>query len=253
MAGDEDERMRQVVQVSLTRVPVPQFKSDNFEGYIADIEVWQLLCGLPKSEQGIMLWYHLPTDHHSDIKAKIFNEVGTAALSSEGGVVAFLKAMNEAFKPEDEVKAYNVFVEFFMDMKRKSDEKIKDYIIRFDRLANVAKKHNMELSNTVLGLKLLHDAGLTPMDKKLVMSEINFKEKETVYKEAKSGLSKYLTDSTGLAEPTGGLKLESACVAKIEEALVAKGWHKAGPGGRGAGGGGDQLSVSQPQVISTRS
>ena len=104
MAGDEDETTRQVVQVSLTRVPVPQFESDNFESYIADIEVWQLLCGLPKSEQGIMLWYHLPTDHHSDIKAKIFNEVGTAALSSEGGVAAFVK---EAVRPSSKFRSFN--------------------------------------------------------------------------------------------------------------------------------------------------
>ena len=72
--------------------------------------------------------------------------------------------------------------------------------MRFDRLANVAKKYNMALSETVLGLKLLHDVGLSPTDKKLVMSEVNFQKPEGVYKEAKLGLAKYLTDSSGLAD-----------------------------------------------------
>ena len=220
-----------------TRVPVPKFGA-SYESYMANVEVWKLLCGLPKTEQGIMLWYNLPDDHSSDIKAKIFNEVGVEKLKSEGGLDTFVAAMDEAFKPEAEVKAYEVFVDFFVDLKRKPDEKIKDFIVRFDKLANVAKKHNMSLSETVLGLKLLHDAGLSPTDKKLVMSEVNFQKPEGVYKEAKLGLAKYLTDSSGLAEATGGIKLEQGLISReVEEALVSKGWVRpAGRGGRGGGG-----------------
>ena len=59
----------QVTRMDRTRVPVPKF-GDNFESYMANVEVWKLLCGLPKSEQGIMLWYNLPDDHSSDIKRK---------------------------------------------------------------------------------------------------------------------------------------------------------------------------------------
>ena len=43
-------------------------------------------------------------------------------------------------------------------MKRKPEEKIKDFIVRFDKLSNVAKNNNIELPQTVLGLKLLHEA-----------------------------------------------------------------------------------------------
>ena len=229
----------QVTRMDRTRVPVPKF-GDNFESYMANVEVWKLLCGLPKSEQGIMLWYNLPDDHSSDIKAKIFNEVGVVKLKAEDGLDTFVAAMEEAFKPEAEVKAYEVFVDFFVDLKRKPEEKIKDFIVRFDKLSNVAKKHNMSLSPTVLGLKLLHDAGLSPTDKKLVMSEVNFQRPEGVYKEAKLGLAKYLTDSTGLAEATGGIKLEQGLVSKeVEEALVSRGWVK--PAGRDRGNNSDKL------------
>ena len=132
--------------------------------------------------------------------------------------------MKEAFKPEDEVKAYDVFVEFFVDMKRKPEEKIKDFIIRFNKLSNVAKNNNMELSQTLLGLKLLHDAGLSATDKKLVMIEINFKKPADVYKKEKSGLAKYLTDSIGLSHAVRGIKIESGFLtAEMEEVLVTKG------------------------------
>ena len=105
--------------------------------------------------------------------------MGVTDLSKEDGVNKFINTMNEAFKPEDEVKAYDMFVEFFVDMKRKPEEKIKDFIVRFEKLSSVAKNNKMELSQTVLGLKLLHDAGLSATDKTLVMSEINFKNRLT--------------------------------------------------------------------------
>ena len=46
----------------------PKFYANNYEGYVAEVTVWQKLCGVPKEEQGILLWYNLLSDHSSDIK-----------------------------------------------------------------------------------------------------------------------------------------------------------------------------------------
>ena len=70
---------------------------------------------------------NLPSDHSSDIKAKIYNKVGVTDLSKRDGVYKFINAMNEAFKPENQVKAYDVFVNFFVDMKRKPDKRNKRF------------------------------------------------------------------------------------------------------------------------------
>ena len=75
-----------------------------------------------------------------------------------------------------------------------------DYMVCFNRLSNVEKKQHIVLSSTVLGLKLLHDVGLSNNEKKLVMSEIDFKRLDHVYKEVKTELAKYLLDTTSLAE-----------------------------------------------------
>ena len=86
--------VEQATRMDRTRVPVPKFGA-SYESYMANVEVWKLLCGLPKTEQGIMLWYNLPDDHSSDIKAKIFNEVGVEQLKAEGGLDTFVAAMDE--------------------------------------------------------------------------------------------------------------------------------------------------------------
>ena len=80
----------------------------------------------------------------------------------------------------------------------------------------------MELSQTVLGLKLLHNAGLSSTDKKLVMSEINFKKPDDVYKKAKSGLEKYFTDLIGLWEAVGGMKIKSGLMQIIMKVMWEK-------------------------------
>ena len=43
-----------------------------------------------------------------------------------------------------------------------------------------------------MGLKLLHNAGLSDQDMKLVLTGVNFEEETEVYKKAKKGLAKYM-------------------------------------------------------------
>ena len=52
------------------KIKVPEFSSTNFKAYMEEVDVWTELCGLPKAQQGIMLWFQLPRDHPSDIKEK---------------------------------------------------------------------------------------------------------------------------------------------------------------------------------------
>ena len=53
-----------------TKVLLPMFKSEkeSYESYLANVEVWSQLGGLPKAEQALMLWYSLPDDHASDTR-----------------------------------------------------------------------------------------------------------------------------------------------------------------------------------------
>ena len=97
-----------------------------------------------------------------------------------------------------------------------------DFINRFNKVANFAKHHDMDLT-----MKLLYNAGLTEQDMKLVLTEIDFKEKHNVYKQAKIGLTKYLRSGSSQAtgSPTNRLTAE---LTEAEEALVVKGWNKPG-------------------------
>ena len=128
-------------------------------------------------------------------------------------------------------------------MKRRSDEKINDFVNRFEEAANVAKRSKMELPTKVKGLKLLNDAGFKDVEMKLVLTEVNFNNKEEVYKAAKMGLAKYI-NSEGTAHTV--LKVEPVMTAQMEEALLANGWAK--PNGRGGNRGGGSYGWPSPHL-----
>ena len=224
----------------LSKVPVPVFRADNYEMYEHQVEVWVDVCGIEKTKQASVLWLTLPDDHSSDIKAKIYNEIKDD-LKTDVGVTKFLEVMAKAFKPAEQNQVLKVFLDFFVNMKKGGDEKMMEYITRFDKIANAAKKKGMEMSQTILGLKLIHDAGLTDSQRNLVLVEIDFDKKEDVYVKAKLGLNKYLAgmdgkDSSGREEK--GIKLEAEFFSEEEVALLAgRGFYRSAGHGGGRGGG----------------
>ena len=223
-----------------TRVKVPQFSDEDFRTYMDEVEMWREVAGVAKEKQGMLLWLELPRHHPSDIKALIMNKIGKEELKKETGADKFVTAMQEAFGEADEVRDFEVYKGFYKNMQRKPEEKISDFINRFDTAANLAKKHKMALPEKVKGLKLLDDAGLTENDTKLVLSDMDFKTEEMIYKQAKIGLAKYMRIDLIKGEDSNGIKLDTALTVKEEEVLLSKGWTKPGRrrGGGGGGGGG---------------
>ena len=102
--------------------------------------MWREVCNILKAKQGIMLWLALPRGNPSDIKELIMSKVGKEELKKETGVDRFVQAMEEAFKPTDEIRDMEVYRNFYQNMKRKEGEKITDFINRFDKCANLAKQ-----------------------------------------------------------------------------------------------------------------
>ena len=234
MPGDEAAAAPIQQRAMTMRIPTPLFSAENFRTYMEEVSLWKEVCELPEEKQGIVLWLALPRDHPSDIKELILAKIGDEELKKKTGVKKFIEAMNEAFKPSNESRELEIYTEYYVKMKRKEDEKVSDFVNRFDKAANFAKRHKMDLPTKVKGLKLLHDAGLTEQDMKLVLTEIDFEKEEEVYKDAKMGLAKYMRDGNSHTVVSPAIKLE-ALTAEDEEVLVAKGWSR--PGARGGGGG----------------
>ena len=129
----------QSVRVKSTRIAVPEFSEEQFKTYMEEVMLWREVCDVPKAKQGIVLWLNLPRDHSSDIKELIMAEIGMEELKTENGIERFIAAMNNAFKPTDEIRDMDVYRDFYKKMERKKGEKISDFVNRFDKCSNIAK------------------------------------------------------------------------------------------------------------------
>ena len=64
--------------MSTSKVKVPQFDSVKkpYKRYLEEIEYWQLITKSDKKERAVHLAYELPDQNPSDIKDKLFVELG---------------------------------------------------------------------------------------------------------------------------------------------------------------------------------
>ena len=62
----------------------------------------------------------LPDKHPSDIKSKIYNNMGGTGLEALTGATDFIKKIEDAFKPQKEVTTFEVHEQFFKTTSKKS-------------------------------------------------------------------------------------------------------------------------------------
>ena len=77
------------------------------------------------------------------------------------------------------------------DFKRADGQSIYEYVAVFDAKYREIEKKKMILPVESLALKLLRKANITKEEKSLVLTGMNYDNKETLYEEAKKSLKKF--------------------------------------------------------------
>ena len=85
----------------------------------------------------------------------------------------------------------------------------------------------MALPSEILAFKLLRKANISKEEIILVLTGMNYSNKETLYDEAKQSLKKFKVDiAEGSAISSSSIKLEPAFLAEHKEAFLAAGYIK---------------------------
>ena len=107
----------------------------------------------------------------------------------------------------------------------------------------------MTLPSEILAFKLLRKANISKEEIMLVLTGMNYSNKETLYDEAKQSLKKFKGDKAeGSANSSTSIKLEPAFLAEHEETLLAAGYikqYRGGRSGKGAYSRGNQRGRAQ--------
>ena len=108
---------------------------------------------------------------------------------------------------------------------------MEDYILDYEAKYNKLAKKKMTYPPSVLGFKLIDHAGLNQHERMLVLSGLDYSQKDQMFKHAKSSLRKFKGDYGGISG-TGGqstcssIKVEPAFITEHEDVFLAAGWTK---------------------------
>ena len=122
----------------------------------------------------------LQEDDENQIKENVFTQISLDDLEKEIGLDKLIKFLDTHLK------------------KRMGGQSVSEYIALFDFKYRKIKKFNMKLPSEILAFKLIRRAKISRVEKKLVLTGINFNSKDSSYEEAKRSLKKFVGDITGM-------------------------------------------------------
>ena len=152
--------------------------------------------------------------------------------SQENGLDTLINFLDSKLMKDDLSDSLEKFEEF-EDFQRVNGQNITEYIAAFDSRYRKMEKFKIKLPSEILAFKLLRRANISKEEKMLVLTGMNYANRETLYEEAKQSLKKFKGDITeGSISTAASVKLEPAFLAENEEALLAAGYYKQGQGKR---------------------
>ena len=215
-----------------TKINPPDLSSGNYELYKEKLLAWQMVTDIPVDKQGIVIALTLPNDDKHKIQEEVFSQIGREKLNQENGLDTLINFLDSKLMKDDLSDSLEKFEEF-EDFQRVNGQNITEYIAAFDSRYRKMEKFKIKLPSEILAFKLLRRANISKEEKMLVLTGMNYANRETLYEEAKQSLKKFKGDITeGSISTAASVKLEPAFLAENEEALLAAGYYKQGQGKR---------------------
>ena len=114
----------------------------------------------------------------------------------------------------------------FDSCKKKESQSLEDFISEFEMKSNRVKATGTNLSGEILAYMLMKRAGLTNLERMLVLSRVDIADKVNLYKNVKLHMSNILGKCMKTnKENNDAYKLEPAFLAQHEDVLAAAGYY----------------------------
>ena len=177
-----------------SKIPIPKFSSDKpYERYKQEIKAWSKTTSTEGKKQGLSVALSLPEDDPSNIRDKVFNELDLDTLEVDDGITVFLNYMDKQFGRDDLTVMYEKYIDFDR-CKRKKGQKINEFILEFEQKYNACAKRakGTTFHPVILGLKLIDSSNLNTIERKLVLSGVDYTNKDQLFANAKTALRKFI-------------------------------------------------------------
>ena len=179
-----------------TEIRIPTLTGTrNYKLWKLQIQAWTFVTEMSKEKQALAVALNLPEDDKWKIKEKVFGQLELDVLNSENGMCVLFEFLDEYLLEDELMDSWNKF-EDFEKFERKHGQNIREYVADFDLKFRKLEKIHIKLPCEILAFKLLRNANLSKQERMLVLTGVNFAEKENMYLQTKHSLIKFMGDLT---------------------------------------------------------
>ena len=205
--------------MSMTIDP-PDFSSQNFELYKQELRAWSEVTEVSRSKQAIVIALSIKD---TATRENVLSQLSLEDLKQDNGLeilINFLDSFFEKHEISDALEKYEDFEKF----QRSDNQSIRDFIACFDMKYRKLEKLKINLPQEILAFKMLGKANISREMRLMVLSGINFADKDTMYEQATGSLRKFAGDIHVLVHCDKGeldLKLMPKCKAAYKNDFAA--------------------------------
>ena len=175
------------------RAPPPwNIEQTAYEDWRFQVELWEKCTTVDKKEKGFVLFSSIPhkdtTGAHERLRLACKNKEIT--LESDDAVKQILKVLDKVYKKDDLSLTFETW-STFIRLRRKDTDNMVQYITNYDRKVSELKRDGIELPETVLASQLLESVCLDKKERQLVLTAVDYSQKETMYEQMRMALIKF--------------------------------------------------------------
>ena len=172
------------------KIDPPDFSPQNFELYKQELRAWSEVTEISRSKQAIVIALSIKD---TDTREMVLSQLSLEDLKQDNGLEILIKFL-DSFFGKDEISDALEKYEDFENFQRADNQSIRDFIACFDMKYRKLEKLNINLPQEILAFKMLRKANISREMRLIVLTGIDFAEKDMMYEQAQAALRKFAGD-----------------------------------------------------------
>ena len=212
------------------KIPPSLKEAKTYESFKKELKMWSAVTEVPKKKQASLVALSLPNEckFGENIKERVLQRISVSDLNADDGLQKLTEFLDGELACDATTDLVNKWDDWF-DYSRKSEQTMEQFIGEYELLISRLESAGQSLSGEIKGFALMRKAGLSGLERTLILSRLDFTDKSNLYKDIKiqctNLLGKNMQNDSLLKKETT-VKLEPIHLAEHEEALAAMGYYK---------------------------
>ena len=171
----------------------PAWKLDTmkYEDWKFEVKLWMKFTKIEKDQRGFAVYSILPYERNIHDKVRLALQNEEIEIDADDAVEQIFTVLDKTFKDDDLTVVYETW-KTFKNFEKKENDTMDNYISEYDRCVKELKRNGIKLPEVVLAMQVLDGAKLDQKEKQIVLTAVNYNEKDTLFDQMKTALRKFL-------------------------------------------------------------